>query len=116
MTGCRDYIISCFGRRGIHVQVACSHQVTVSTLVSTKRIYLLTAFTWPLTAGCYCGNADSGPMSAPLPPAGPRPDAWAAGLTRSQQQEWLVDCYRMRVDDDMCWGGGNLHGLYEEGE
>ena len=37
---------------------------------------------------------------------------WARGLTAEQQREWLTDCYRMRVDDDAVWGGGNLHGLY----
>jgi hypothetical protein len=37
---------------------------------------------------------------------------WAKGLSADKQREWLCDCYRMRVDDDMCWGGGFLHGLY----
>ena len=27
--------------------------------------------------------------------------------------EWFVDCYRMRIDDDCVWGGGNLHGIYD---
>jgi hypothetical protein len=40
----------------------------------------------------------------------PAPDGWALGLTQAQQQEWLVDCYRMRVDDDYAWGGCHLHG------
>ena len=35
---------------------------------------------------------------------------WANGLSADKQREWLCDCYRMRVDDDMCWGGGFLHG------
>ncbi|WIA33296.1 hypothetical protein OEZ86_006436 [Tetradesmus obliquus] len=46
-------------------------------------------------------------------PGIPGPAAWASGLTHAQQAEWLVDCYRMRVDDDYCWGGGNIHGLYD---
>ena len=38
--------------------------------------------------------------------------AWAHGLGVAQQHEWLLDCYRMRVDDDMCWGGGQLRGAH----
>jgi len=38
---------------------------------------------------------------------------WAKGLSASGRYEWLADCYRMRVDDDYAWGGGNLHGLYD---
>eukprot|EP00971_Amphidinium_carterae_P155761 3088601-Amphidinium_carterae.1 len=38
--------------------------------------------------------------------------AWAAGLSPSMQHEWLVDCYRMHVDDQYAWGGGELRGLY----
>lgn len=38
--------------------------------------------------------------------------SWASGLDQTKRYEWLVDCYRMRVDDDYVWGGGNLHGLY----
>ena len=30
------------------------------------------------------------------------------------QREWLVDCYRMRVDDLYVWGGGDLRGLYAQ--
>lgn len=40
------------------------------------------------------------------------PSAWAKGLTGPKQHEWLIDCYRMRIDDDHRWGGGNVHGLY----
>ena len=29
-----------------------------------------------------------------------------------QRAEWLVDCYRMRIDDEYAWGGG-LRGLYD---
>jgi len=43
----------------------------------------------------------------------PGPASWANGLSPAKQAEWLVDCYRMRVDDDYAWGGGNLHGLYD---
>jgi len=42
----------------------------------------------------------------------PHPAGWAINLPKKKQYEWFVDCYRMRVDDDYCWGGGNLHGLY----
>eukprot|EP00965_Chrysotila_dentata_P151994 5022325-Pleurochrysis_carterae.AAC.8 len=38
---------------------------------------------------------------------------WAHGLG-ARRYEWLCDCYRMRVDDDMSWGGGYMHGLYAE--
>lgn len=38
--------------------------------------------------------------------------AWAKGLAPAQAYEWLVDCYRMRLDDDYVWGGCNLRGLY----
>eukprot|EP00808_Paulinella_micropora_P004861 g46328.t1 len=50
-----------------------------------------------------------------VPPSGAdmSPAAWARGLAPDKQREWLVDCYRMRVDDDYAWGGGNLHGLYD---
>ena len=37
---------------------------------------------------------------------------WHKGLEPQQQYEWLVDCYRVRVDDDYAYGGGCLHGLY----
>ncbi|CAE8620993.1 unnamed protein product [Polarella glacialis] len=47
-----------------------------------------------------------------IPSSLPEPSAWANGLSPSMQREWLVDCYRMRVDDDYAWGGGNLRGLY----
>ncbi|GAB4817278.1 hypothetical protein N2152v2_004324 [Parachlorella kessleri] len=43
----------------------------------------------------------------------PGPAAWATGLSQAKRYEWLVDCYRMRIDDDYVYGGGNLHGLYD---
>ena len=46
--------------------------------------------------------------------APPPPDAWAGGLTKEKQYEFLVDVYRLRVDDDYAWGGGWLHGLYDQ--
>jgi hypothetical protein len=42
----------------------------------------------------------------------PQPGAWAKGLKGSAAAEWLVDCYRMRVDDDFVWSGGMQRGLY----
>lgn len=38
----------------------------------------------------------------------PTPSGWAEGLSREKAAEWLVDCYRMRVDDDYAWGGTPL--------
>ncbi|KAJ3048610.1 hypothetical protein HK097_010386 [Rhizophlyctis rosea] len=43
----------------------------------------------------------------------PHPQDWLPGLSPSGAAEWFVDCYRLRLDDDMVWGGGNLHGLYD---
>ena len=37
--------------------------------------------------------------SQPPPP----PHAWAIGLNAHMQREWLVDCYRMRLDDELVW-------------
>ena len=48
----------------------------------------------------------------PSSDSGQNASAWATGLSEAEKYEWLVDCYRMRVDDDYAWGGGNLHGLY----
>ena len=39
--------------------------------------------------------------------------AWASGLSEQERYEWLVDCYRMRVDDDYAYRG-NLRGLYSD--
>eukprot|EP00435_Cladocopium_sp_Y103_P067677 s282_g30.t1 len=58
----------------------------------------------PRTAAEACG---------PFANGGPSPVAWSRGLNPSQRHEWLVDCYRMRLDDDYAWGGCNLHGLYD---
>ncbi len=41
------------------------------------------------------------------------PSLWAQGLSSFQQYEWLIDCYRMRIDDDYALGGGQLRGLYD---
>jgi len=38
--------------------------------------------------------------------------SWASSLSKKERHEWIVDCYRMRVDDDNVWNGGYLHGLY----
>lgn len=53
--------------------------------------------------------------TAALLPAGMNSDpaSWAKGLSPSKQYEWFVDCYRMRVDDDYAYGGGDVHGLYD---
>ena len=39
--------------------------------------------------------------------------AWTRGLSSEEQYTWLVDCYRMRVDDAYTLGG-NMKGLYAE--
>jgi hypothetical protein len=40
------------------------------------------------------------------------PGAWAKGLPKKDQYEWLCNCYQMRCDDDYVYGGCNLHGPY----
>jgi len=39
------------------------------------------------------------------------PSSWSEGLTGSQQQEWLVDCFRLRVNDECTWAGNIRPGL-----
>lgn len=34
-------------------------------------------------------------------------------MTPEEQIEWLVDCYRLRIDDEYAWNG-EFRGLYEE--
>ncbi|KAF5825849.1 hypothetical protein DUNSADRAFT_6385, partial [Dunaliella salina] len=46
------------------------------------------------------------------PPEEPKPSGWAKGLSTKDQYEWLCDCYRMRIDDEMVYQG-NLRGLYD---
>lgn len=49
----------------------------------------------------------------PQVPAMPAASSWSRGFASpSKMYEWLVDCYRMRVDDDYAYGGGNTHGIY----
>lgn len=43
---------------------------------------------------------------------GAGPSAWASGLRQKFASEWLVDCYRMRIDEEYVWRGGDLRGLY----
>jgi hypothetical protein len=38
---------------------------------------------------------------------------WANGLSQNERYGWLVDCYRMRADDDYAHAG-NYHGLYAQ--
>ena len=43
----------------------------------------------------------------------PPPSSWANGFsTPEKMYEWFVDCYRMRVDDNYAWAGGELTGIY----
>ena len=63
------------------------------------------------------GAAGSATSTPPEPSALPALAAWANGLNESQRMEWLIDCYRLRWDDDYAHGGGDTHGLYSgEGE
>ena len=45
-----------------------------------------------------CLYMDLDPSQPPPPP-----HAWAIGLNAHMQREWLVDCYRMRLDDELVW-------------
>jgi len=45
------------------------------------------------------------------------PSAWAVGLGQKKQREWLVDCYRMRLDDEYALEGDVRGGsLYDQSE
>jgi len=45
------------------------------------------------------------------------PCAWAVGLGQKKQREWLVDCYRMRLDDEYALEGDVRGGtLYDQSE
>jgi len=47
----------------------------------------------------------------------PSPCSWAIGLDAPMQREWLVDCYRMRLDDEYAWQGDIRAGsLYDGSE
>ena len=47
----------------------------------------------------------------------PSPCSWAVGLDAGMQREWLVDCYRMRLDDEYAWQGDIRAGsLYDGSE
>ena len=50
-----------------------------------------------------------------LPTPVNRPNwSWSVGLDKVLQHEWLVDCYRMRVDDEAHWRGDiRLMSLYD---
>lgn len=60
-------------------------------------------------------HAQEGPSGACSPDAGGVPAkaldaaAWAKGLSPSVQHEWLVDCYRMRIDDENVWGASGRY-------
>merc|ERR1712194_667927 len=43
------------------------------------------------------------------------PQTWLQQLSAKEAPEWLVDCYRLRLDDEFALGG-NLRGLYEVAE
>lgn len=54
-------------------------------------------------------NTANGKKHVEMPPV----SAWARSMSQDKQYEWLVDCYRMRIDDDYAWGGCNFHGRYD---
>jgi len=58
-----------------------------------------------------CDDVTLDPESQPFRRFPEDPSSWSVGLTSSQQQEWLVDCYRLRVDDEYVWSG-NIGPLY----
>lgn len=37
---------------------------------------------------------------------------WSQGLEKKKKYDWLVNCYRMRVEDDCFYGKGKKRGLY----
>lgn len=74
---------------------------------------------FPASVRVKLANVVSAGAEAPAPRLEPRaagvpePWAWSNGLSPAQRRAWLVDCYRMRVDDEYAWAGGNLTGLYD---
>lgn len=63
------------------------------------------------------GGAGAAPGVASHMPSSMHPsnNAWSRGFkSQDEMYEWLVDCYRMRLDDDYAWGGCFLHGLYDQ--
>ena len=45
----------------------------------------------------------------------PPPHAWSMGLSPHMQREWLVDCYRMRLDYELVWQNNIRPGsLYDQ--
>jgi hypothetical protein len=68
------------------------------------------------TTSEFSSNATSKLPSSKTPPNSTKlPSAWSEGLTGEKRYEWLIDCYRLRMDDN--YVNGNLAGLYatEEG-
>ena len=63
--------------------------------------------------------APAGVWAMDKPPLGwgvpPPPHAWYMGLNPHMQREWLVDCYRMRLDDELVWQNNIRPGsLYDQ--
>lgn len=52
------------------------------------------------------------PEPAPAHASNPLFNQWASGLSEAKRYEWLVDCYRMRVDDDLIWDNYS-HGIVD---
>lgn len=59
------------------------------------------------------------PRSKKQPAWAPEPAAWASNLTDEEAAEWMIDCYRLRLDDDLLCLDGDysssdlLRGLYK---
>ncbi len=48
------------------------------------------------------------PRSKKQPAWAPEPAAWASNLTDEEAAEWMIDCYRLRLDDDLFVSGWRL--------
>ncbi|KAJ3374574.1 hypothetical protein GGF31_007352 [Allomyces arbusculus] len=50
---------------------------------------------------------------ADVPPGVARPSTkWADGMKPSKAAEWFVDCFRMRMHDDVVWAKSKYHDFY----
>ena len=63
--------------------------------------------------------APAGLWAMDKPPLGwgvpPPPHAWSMGLNPHMQRQWLVDCYRLRLDDELAWQNNIRPGsLYDQ--
>jgi hypothetical protein len=54
------------------------------------------------------GNENDKKIKYRLPPSA----FWSQGLEKKHKYNWLVNCYRMRAEDDFSHGNGKKRGLY----